>query len=703
MKRTLPSPPPEEIMHGSVPLHPQLFGSSLPRKRGPLPDQITRDKLLKDISHELEKVEQESNKLQKKQAELDEEEKEIDAKLRYIELGINRRKDSFVKDPTKRDMGYVRGLGEDRDYMSDSEVSNVRMSSYNSNNVIARPHTAPVNQYSEFSIAQHPTTSHYPPLQVTPQGMTNYQHGGYQQLHYAVPNTYPPQNNYQSHPTLHSQNTFQPQQYPQNTNYQTDSNLQNMVGFQTPNQYNTHTTYPNPGPFQPAQYQPQANVPTQHQKPRQTSLADLEQKIPTNYEVIGNTNVIISAAPSEKVYTTTTVSNNYDQYKNTELRVADSGSAIESPSTNYSVDSLYANLEHNISRNYVMIDDISELTKENTSATETQKVEPPPQPNNTRHVKEKNDFMETTNSNRTHAYNKAGDDSEEDMYDPQVADHRGKNGYQRNSDSHGRISNSSGGSPYYYADSNHKHSPRTDKHNSSYGSQKHPSKQQAPAVVSTKRSKHRKQNIEQKISKFSPIEEAKDVESDFASYPTTSATGNTVILKAQKLQDEITYGLKKNIYEHQRYTGHGSRESLQDSERGYNNGNRSRSSSMYGMDKSGREAASPRSKSYERDAMERSQKAGMGHSRRCPIRAQASQDEGPLSPVGSQMNARHSREPLPPNVVDSRSQFGSSHSLPDVQDGKETSRSHTYREDDGYVMDDMHCAVSDSEGKEYHW
>ncbi|XP_059800892.1 protein bassoon-like [Hypanus sabinus] len=696
VKRTLPSPPPEEIMHGSVTFHPQLFGTSLPRKRGPLPDQITRDKLLKDISHELEKVEQESNKLQKKQAELDEEEKEIDAKLRYIELGINRRKETFVKDPTKRDLGYTRGLGEDRDYMSDSEVNNAKVPSYNSSNLLARPHTAPVNQYSEFSIAHHPpTSSHYAPSQGAPQGLSNYQQGAYQPLHYAVPNTYQSQNNFQSHPTLHSQNTFQPQSYPQNTSYQTDAGLQNMAGFQAPNQYSTHTTYPNQAPFQSAQYQQQANIPTQ-QKPRQTSLADLEQKIPTNYEVISNTNVNISASTSEKVYTTTTVSNNYEQYKNTELRVADSGSTMESPSTNYSADSLYANLEHNISRNYVMIDDISELTKENTSATESQKVEPSPQPSNIRHGKEKNDFLEATNSNRTHAYNKAGDDSEEDVYDLQASDHRGKNGYQRSSDSHGRISNSSSGSSCYYADSSHKHSTRSDKHNA-YGSQKHSSKQQAPAVVSTKRSKHRKQNIEQKISKFSPIEEAKDVESDFASYPaTTSTVGHNVVLKAQKLQDEITYGLKKNIYEHQRYSGHGSRESLQDSERGYNNGNRSRSSSMYGIEKSGREAPSPRSKSFERDTVERSQKAGMGHSRgRGPMRAQASQEECPLSPVG-----RASREPLPPNVVDGRSQFGSSHSLPDVQDGKETSRSHTYREDDGYIMDDMHCAVSDSEA--YH-
>ncbi|XP_041047563.1 protein bassoon-like [Carcharodon carcharias] len=707
VKRTLPSPPPEEIIHGSAPIHPQLFGTSLPRKRGTLPDQITRDKLLKDISHELEKVEQESNKLQKKQAELDEEEKEIDAKLRYIELGINRRKETFVKDPTKRDGGYVRGLGEDRDYMSDSEVNNIRISSYNSNNVLARPHTAPVNQYSEFSMTQHTTTSsQYPPSQTTPQGLTNYQPAGYQPPHYPVPNGYQSQNNFQPHSALHSQNTYQPHAYPQNTNYQSDNSLQNATGFQPPNQYHAPTTYPNQASFQSGhnvQYQQQANIPAQHQKPRQTSLADLEQKIPTNYEVIGNPNAIISATPTEKVYTTTTMSNNYDQYKNAEMRVADSGNAIESPSTNYSADSLYASLEHNVSRNYVMIDDISELTKENTSATESQKVEQTPQHSNSRHSKEKNDFSETTNSNRTHAYNKADDESEEDMYDLQVSDHRGKNGYQRNLDSHSRISNSSSGSSYYYADNNQRHSSRTDKHNSPYGSQKHSSKQLAPAVISAKRSKHRKQNIEQKISKFSPIEEAKDVESDFASYTvTTSSSGNNVILRAQKLQDEITYGLKKNIYDQQRYSGHGSREAMEDSERGYSNGSRSRSSSMHGMEKSGKEAASPRSKSYERDTMERSQKMGLGHSRgRAPMRAQASEEESPLSPMGNQMHvARATREPLPPNVVDSRSQFGSSHSLPDVQDVKETSRSHTYREDDGYVMDDMHCAVSDSEA--YH-
>ncbi|XP_048403413.2 protein bassoon isoform X2 [Stegostoma tigrinum] len=705
VKRTLPSPPPEEIIHSSTQLHPQLFGTSLPRKRGTLPDQVTRDRLLKDISHELEKVEQESNKLQKKQAELDEEEKEIDAKLRYIELGINRRKETFVKEPTKRDVGYVRGLGEDRDYMSDSEVNNIRIPSYNSKNVLARPQTAPVNQYSEYSMSQHPTTSsQYPPSQATPQGLTNYQTAGYQPSQYPVPNTYQSQSNLQSHSTLHSQNTFQPHAYPQNTNYQTDGSLQNVTGLQPSNQYQAPATYTNQASFQSghnAQYQQQTNILSQHQKPRQTSLADLEQKIPTNYEVIVNPDAIISATATDKIYTTTTMSNSYDQYKNVDVRVTDSGNAIESPSTNYSADSLYTNLEHNVSRNYVMIDDISELTKENTSATESQKVDQPAQHSSSRHAKEKNDFQESTSSTRTHAYNKVDDESEEDMYDVQISDHRGKNGYQRNSDSHSRISNSSSG--YYYADNNHRHSSRTDKHNSSYGPQKHSSKQMAPAVVSSKRSKHRKQNIEQKISKFSPIEEAKDVESDFASYTvTTTAAGNNVILRAQKLQDEITYGLKKNIYDQQRYSGHISREAMEDSERGYSNSNRSRSSSMYGMEKAGKEAASPRSKSYERDTMERSQKIGTSHSRgRAPIKPNASEEEGPLSPMGNQMHvARTSRESLPPNTVDSRSQFGSSHSLPDVQDVKESSRSHAYREDDGYVMDDMHCAVSDSEA--YH-
>ncbi|KFP10010.1 Protein bassoon, partial [Egretta garzetta] len=96
VKRTLPSPPPEEP---HIPLAssatPQLYLSSLaPKATAP----VTKASLLKELDRDLKLVEHEATKLRKKQAELDEEEKEIDAKLKYLELGITQRKESLLKE-----------------------------------------------------------------------------------------------------------------------------------------------------------------------------------------------------------------------------------------------------------------------------------------------------------------------------------------------------------------------------------------------------------------------------------------------------------------------------------------------------------------------------------------------------------------------------------------------------------------------------
>lgn len=98
VKRTLPSPPPEEphVALGS-PATQQLYLGSLAPK-APAAAPVTKASLLKELDRDLKLVEHESTKLRKKQAELDEEEKEIDAKLKYLELGITQRKESLLKD-----------------------------------------------------------------------------------------------------------------------------------------------------------------------------------------------------------------------------------------------------------------------------------------------------------------------------------------------------------------------------------------------------------------------------------------------------------------------------------------------------------------------------------------------------------------------------------------------------------------------------
>uniref|UniRef100_A0A670I5B1 Bassoon presynaptic cytomatrix protein n=1 Tax=Podarcis muralis TaxID=64176 RepID=A0A670I5B1_PODMU len=709
VKRTLPSPPPEEA---HLPLasqaHSQMYMPGLMQKgmAGPA-IQVTKASLLKDIDRDLKLVEHESTKLRKKQAELDEEEKEIDAKLKYLELGITQRKESLLKDRNVRDYPYLRCLGENRDYMSDSELNNLRLSGYES---LTRPSTAPSNQYADFSSAQYTSASSYTPYQYSsgqaaPPAPAAFQQARFQPPHYPSASNVPAQNGFQASqmPAYPSQTTYQSHSFTPSTGYQSEQVLQSNQGFRPP--YQAQTTYPSQTPLQPAQsalFQTHADTHTTSQKPRQTSLADLEQKMPTNYEVIGNPTVVISAATPEVTYSTTTVTSSYDQYKPPEGRLGDRSSVAQSPSTSYSSDSLYTNLEQNIPRNYVMIDDISELTKESTSA-EGQKGDSQLQSSNGRYMKEKSDFTDTDVSSRPCCYPK-GEESEEDMYDHHGPDHRGR-GYHRGPESNGRMSGSSGS--YYYGDSDYRHSTRPDKPGSTMGVQKHSSKNLAPAVISSKRSKHRKQGMEQKISKFSPIEEARDVESDLASYPaTTSVSSSSVASRAKKMQDDITYGLKKNVYEQQKYYGGSARDTMEEDDRAYSGG-RSRSSGYVSERMSSREI---RSRSYERESMERPQRGSskpsslsMSQSRgRPPIRTQTSEEESPISPLGKSMGvSRSSGGPLPQSAGDSCSQFCSSHSLPDVQEHiKDVPRTHSYKHEEGYIMDDSHCVVSDSEA--YH-
>uniref|UniRef100_A0A8C6IMC2 Uncharacterized protein n=1 Tax=Melopsittacus undulatus TaxID=13146 RepID=A0A8C6IMC2_MELUD len=661
VKRTLPSPPPEEP---HVPLAssatPQLYLSSLaPKATAP----VTKASLLKELDRDLRLVEHEATKLRKKQAELDEEEKEIDAKLKYLELGITQRKESLLKDRGGgRDHPYLRCAGDRRDYLSDSELHSLRLAAYDSTGL--RP--APAGHYPDFAAASYGAYP-YP----APQG----------------PAAFPP-------PRL---------QHPQYPALGTPG----QPGFQPQNPYQAPSAFAGGAPMpaaQPALFQSPADVAGAHQKPRQTSLADLEQKIPTNYEVIGA--ATSSSAVPDVTFSTAPASGGYEQYKAPETRQAERASAAPGPSASFSSESLYTNLEQNIPRNYVMIEDISELTKE-SPAGEGQKAEPAGTGTDSRHGREKSELGDADSSSRPCCYSKAEEESEEDVYDHHGPDYRGKNSYHRGTESNGRVSGSSTSSSYYYGDSEYRHSSRVDKHGSGAALPKHSSKNLAPAVVSSKRSKHRKQGMEQKISKFSPIEEAKDVESDLASYAaTTSVGGSNVASRAKKLQEEITYGLKKNVYEQQKYYGVSSRDLVDEEERVYATG-RTRSSS-YGVEKtSGRDAGS-RSKSYEREGAERSQKGGskpsslsMSQSRgRAPIRTQPSEEESPVSPMGKAVGGpRAAGGPGPQSAGDPCSQFCSSHSLPDVQKHiKDVPRSHSYKHEEGYGMDDTHCVVSDSEG-----
>ncbi|XP_057622439.1 protein bassoon isoform X2 [Chionomys nivalis] len=684
VKRTLPSPPPEEAhlpLAGQVPS--QLYAASLLQRglAGPTTVPATKASLLRELDRDLRLVEHESTKLRKKQAELDEEEKEIDAKLKYLELGITQRKESLAKDRGGRDYPPLRGLGEHRDYLSDSELNQLRLQGC----------TTPSGQYVDY-----PASAAVP---ATPSGPTAFQQPRFPPTapQYPAGGSGPTQNGFPAHqaPTYTGPSTYPAPTFPPGTSYPAESGLPSQQAFHPTGHYAAPTPMPT---TQSTLYLAQADSRAPHQKPRQTSLADLEQKVPTNYEVITSPAVTMSSAPSETSYSGPAVSSSYEQGKAPELtRGSDRSSVSQSPAPTYPSDSHYTSLEQNVPRNYVMIDDISELTKDSTpTATDSQRLEPlGPGGVSGRPGKEPGEPAALEGPTLPCCYGRGEEESEEDSYDP-----RGKSGHHRSMESNGRPAGT-----HYYGDSDYRHGARAEKYGPGPMGPKHPSKSLAPAAISSKRSKHRKQGMEQKISKFSPIEEAKDVESDLASYPTPTVS-SSLTSRGRKFQDEITYGLKKNVYEQQRYYGVSSRDAAEEDDRMYGGSSRSRVASAYSGEKLSSHDFSGRGKGYEREreAVERLQKAGpkpsslsTAHSRaRPPMRSQASEEESPVSPLG---RPRPAGGTLPPG--DTCPQFCSSHSMPDVQEHvKDGPRAHAYKREEGYILDDSHCVVSDSEA--YH-
>ncbi|KAB0361211.1 hypothetical protein FD754_005367 [Muntiacus muntjak] len=695
VKRTLPSPPPEEAhlpLAGQAP-PPQLYAASLLQRGlvGPAAVPTTKASLLRELDRDLRLVEHESTKLRKKQAELDEEEKEIDAKLKYLELGITQRKESLAKDRGGRDYPPLRSLSEHRDYLSDSELNQLRLQGC----------ATPSGQYAEFPVTAAAAATATAAAPATPSGSAAFQPPRFPPPAplYPAGSAGPTQNGFAAHqpPTYPSPSTYPTPAFPPGTSYPAEPGLPSQQVFRPPGHYTAQTPLPT---TQTTLFPAPADSRAPHQKPRQTSLADLEQKVPTNYEVIASPVVAMSSTPSETSYSGPgpAASSSYEQGKAPELpRASDRGGVSLSPAPIYSSDSHYTSLEQTVPRNYVMIDDISELTKDSTSSTasESQRLEPLGPSSSGRPAKEPGEPGVLEGSALPCCYTRGEEESEEDSYEP-----RGKSGHHRGVESNGRPA-----SMHYYGDSDYRHSTRADKYSPGPAGPKHPSKSLAPAAVPSKRSKHRKPGMEQKISKFSPIEEAKDVESDLASYP-SSAVSSSLASRGRKFQDEITYGLKKNVYEQQRYYGVSSRDPAEEDDRVYGGSSRSRGAPAYSGEKLSSHDFGGRAKGYEREreAVERLQKAGskpsslsMAHGRtRPPMRSQASEEESPVSPLG---RPRPAGGPLPPG--DTCPPFCSSHSMPDVQEHiKEGPRSHSYKRDEGYILDDSHCVVSDSEA--YH-
>uniref|UniRef100_F7AV07 Protein piccolo n=1 Tax=Ornithorhynchus anatinus TaxID=9258 RepID=F7AV07_ORNAN len=712
VKRTLPNPPPEETSPGTQSAYSTMGSTS--RRRICRTTTMARAKILQDIDRELDLVERESAKLRKKQAELDEEEKEIDAKLRYLEMGINRRKEALLKEREKRERAYLQGVAEERDYMSDSEVSNTRPTRIESQHGLERPRTAPQAEFNQFI---PPQTQPEPQLAPPTSPYTQYQFSS-PALPTQAPTQFPQPSHYQQQPLYH-----QPV-----SPYQTQSTFQTVATMSF-----TPQTQPPPAP------QPSYQLPSQmmviQQKPRQTTLY-LEPKITSNYEVIRNQPLMIAPVSTDNTYA---VSHLGSKYNSLDLRIGleERGSMASSPISSISADSFYADIEHHTPRNYVLIDDIGELTK-GTAALSTAfslhdkdltKTDRLLRSTEARRTQEVSDFLAPLpTSSRLHTYVKAEEDPMEDPYELKLLKHQIKQEFRRGAES---LDHLAGISQYYHADTSYRHFPKSEKY--SIGRltlEKQAAKQLPAAILYQKQAKHKKSLIDPKISKFSPIQESRDLEPDYSSYMTSSTSSiGSLSSRARLLQDDITFGLRKNISEQQKFgaglgtLGTPMRAALQEeADKPYTSGSRSRPSSrpssVYGLDlslKRDPSSSSLRLKAQEAEALEvsLSHAAPSGRAKptslpisqsrgRIPIVAQNSEEESPLSPVGQPMGmARAAAGPLPPISADTRDQFGSSHSLPEVQQHmREESRTRGYDRDIAFIMDDFQHAMSDSEA--YH-
>uniref|UniRef100_H3DPE6 Protein piccolo n=1 Tax=Tetraodon nigroviridis TaxID=99883 RepID=H3DPE6_TETNG len=705
VKRTLPDPPPEDdSLTGR-----SGYSTNSARRRLARSTTMARAKILQDIDKELDLVERESSKLRKKQAELDEEEKEIDAKLRYLEMGINRRKEALLKEREKRERAYLQGVAEERDYMSDSEVSNIREARGEG---LERPRTAPQSEFDQFIPPQTEADSQYNTLTSPYSPYAQY-----------VPQT-------------------------QTTSHFTQQNL-----YQQPSLYQV-SPYPtlslSHGQTQASSYQHALLL--QQGKQHQSTLSDLEPKITSNYEVIRNQPLLIVSTSTDSGYG---VPHLGGKYANVDLRLGlEERSMASSPMSSISADSFYADIDHHNARNYVLIEDIGELTKTPSALSSTglgsgfslpdkemSKADRLLRATEARRTAEVADFL---GSSRLQTFGKGEDDTMEDPYELKLLKQQIKQEFRRGTDGLDHLTGL--GLPHYIpSDSSFRHFPKGEKY--SIGRltlEKQAAKQLPAAVLYQKQMKNKKALIDPKaITKFSPIQESRDLEPDFTSYMGTGASSvSNLAATARLLQDEITFGLRKNLAEQQKYLssplggnlagslnlgqslGLGSNLRATGQDDGtYPSGTRSRPSSrpssrptsVYGLDlsiKRDLSSSSLRLKT-EGDVLEAAFAPGVARAKptslpisqsrgRIPIVAQNSEEESPLSPVGQPMGmARASAGPLPPISADTRDQFGSSHSLPEVQQHmREESRTLGYERDTAFIIDDLQGAMSDSEA--YH-
>ncbi|XP_034719923.1 protein piccolo isoform X3 [Etheostoma cragini] len=676
VKRTLPNPPSEEETTTSGQT---AYSTGSARRRMCRNSNMARAKILQDIDRELDLVERESSKLRKRQAELDEEEKEIDAKLRYLEMGINRRKDVLLKEREKRERAYLQSVAEDRDYMSDSEVSNIRETRGGhgsgedeeiEGHGLERPRTAPQSELDDF---------------VPPQ--TKHEYGKYSQYQY-------------------NQNQYQQSLY------------------QTPQSYQSHSLYSSVPSLTSAQQQSYHQMLLLQQKAaRQAAL--LSELDATKYEVISR-----QPDPTSSAYLGVT----YDKYGNhLDLRALEVGSIARSPMSAVS-DSYYTDVDHHTPRSYMLLEDAAELAKGSTGLSSSYSLAERELAKAEKLLRRSaadlgsTDYLGSTS--RLHTFGKTPDeeDTMEEPYELKLLKQQLKQEFRRSTGGTENLEQLSGLSQHYYTPStsissySQRNYPKTDKYSISRLTLEKQAAKNLPASMLYQ--KHKAPLLDPKISsKYSSMTDNRGLETDHTSYlGTTSAS----VRSSRLSQDEITFGLRKNIAEQQKYLGSTLGANLAGSlnlgqslglDSAYPSGSRSRPSSRptscYGLDLSIKRDPSSSSLRLKGDGETSVEvpsfqtpsgrtkptslpivQSGRG---RIPIVAQNSEEESPLSPVGQPMGmARASAGPLPPISADSRDQFGSCLSLQDSQQPQHIREEPTRGR--GYVLlDDLQGTMSDSE------
>nr|XP_046235299.1 protein piccolo isoform X3 [Scatophagus argus] len=676
VKRTLPNPPSEDE---STATGQTAYTTGSARRRMCRNSNMARAKILQDIDRELDLVERESSKLRKRQAELDEEEKEIDAKLRYLEMGINRRKDVLLKEREKRERAYLQSVAEDRDYMSDSEVSNIRETRGGRGGAedeeieghgLERPRTAPQSELDDF---------------VPPQ--TKHEYGKYSQYQY-------PQSQYQQ--TL----------------------------YQTPQSYQSHSIYSSVPSLTSSQQQSYHQMLLLQQKAaRQAAL--LSELDATKYDVISR-----QPDPTSSAY----LGVKYDKYGNhLDLRALEVGSIARSPMSAVS-DSYYTDVDHHTPRSYMLLEDAAELAKGSTGLSSSYSLAERELAKAEKLLRRSaadlgsTDYLGSTS--RLHTFGKTPDeeDTMEEPYELKLLKQQLKQEFRRSTGTE-NLEQLTGISQHYYTPSSgvssysQRHYPKSDKYSISRLTLEKQAAKQLPASMLYQ--KHKTPLLDPKISsKYSSITDNRGLDTDYTGY-----LGSTSARSSRLSQDEITFGLRKNIAEQQKYLGSTLGANLAGSlnlgqslglDSAYPSGSRSRPSSRptscYGLDLSikrdpsssslrlkGDGEASGDGPSYQTPSGRTKPtslpivQSGRG---RIPIVAQNSEEESPLSPVGQPMGmARASAGPLPPISADSRDQFGSCLSLQDSQQQQHIREEPTRGR--GYVLlDDLQGTMSDSEA--YH-